>query len=74
VNPVTVEAEAIIPVGRDPANVAVGADAVWVPNQEDRTISRIDPRSNVVVATIATEYEPKAITVFDGAVWVAVSD
>jgi YVTN family beta-propeller protein len=32
--------------------MAVGPDAVWVLNQDDGTVSRIDPRTNGVVATV----------------------
>jgi len=39
-------------VGRDAAPPLVAAGAVWVANEADGTVSRIDPRANKVVATI----------------------
>ena len=45
-------AQAIIPVGPRPGVPVAGEGAVWVPNTGDGTISRIDPRTNRVVATI----------------------
>ena len=45
-------AQAIIPVGSRPGVPVAGDGAVWVPNTGDGTISRIDPTSNRVTATI----------------------
>jgi YVTN family beta-propeller protein len=42
-----------IAVGSRPGVPAVGAGAIWVPNTGDGTVSRIDPRTNRVIATIA---------------------
>ncbi|TMD81882.1 MAG: hypothetical protein E6I74_10880 [Chloroflexi bacterium] len=44
--------QAIIAVGQRPAVPVTGEGAVWVPNTGDGTVSRIDPRSNRVVATL----------------------
>ncbi|MEP6978455.1 MAG: BTAD domain-containing putative transcriptional regulator, partial [Thermoleophilia bacterium] len=41
-----------IRVGDGPVDVAVGAGGVWVANSRDGTVSRIDPQSNKVIATI----------------------
>jgi YVTN family beta-propeller protein len=41
-----------IAVGQRPGTPAIGAGAVWVPNTGDGTVSRIDPGSGRVVATI----------------------
>lgn len=35
-----------------PIDVAVGAGAVWVSNNADRTVARIDPVTDSVTATI----------------------
>jgi len=35
-----------------PVDLAVGADAIWVAGGIDGTVSRIDPESNDVVATL----------------------
>ena len=48
----------MIPVGKQPSGVATGAGSVWVANGGEKTISRIDPRTNTVVDTIATQYYP----------------
>jgi virginiamycin B lyase len=44
---------------------------VWVANTIDGTVSRIDPRTNRVTATIRVGADPKQLAVGDGAVWVA---
>ena len=44
--------EALIAVGQRPGVPVAGEGAVWVPNTGDGTVSRIDPRSNRVVATL----------------------
>src|SRR2546426_4989392 len=45
-------AQALIAVGQRPGVPVAGEGAVWVPNTGDGTVSRIDPRSNRVVATL----------------------
>jgi len=49
----------------------VGAGAVWVANTLDATVSRIDPASDTVVATVGVGDGPSAVAVSPGAVWVA---
>ena len=61
-----------IPVGDGPVDVAVGAGGVWVANSRDGTVSRIDPQSNKVIATIHVGSSPQGIAVGAGAVWVSV--
>jgi len=61
-----------IQVGDGPVDVAFGAGAVWVANSRDGTVSRIDPRTDEVVATIPLGNSPQAIAVGGGAVWVTV--
>jgi virginiamycin B lyase len=72
--------QARIPVAGGPAAVTVGAGAVWVASQDGGTVSRIDPASNRVVATItgvptsrvrSTRRSYPRITAAAGAVWVA---
>ena len=43
---------ATIPVGRNPGFVVAGEGAVWVKNLGEQTVSRIDPATNAVTATI----------------------
>jgi YVTN family beta-propeller protein len=57
-------------VGSSPRGVAVGEGAVWVANLDDKTISRIDPRTHAV-RTFATTATPTGIAAGLGAVWVA---
>jgi YVTN family beta-propeller protein len=47
-----------IPVGRQPSAMAVGHGALWVANQGDDTVSRADPLTNRVVATVPLASEP----------------
>ncbi len=61
-----------IDVGDGPIDVAAGAGGVWVANSRDGTVSRIDPHTNKVVATIRLGNSPRAIVVGGGAVWVTV--
>ena len=61
-----------IAVGDGPTAVAFGADAVWVANTVDGTVSRIDPET-FEVKTIAVGNPPAGIAVSDdGRVWVSV--
>jgi peptide/nickel transport system substrate-binding protein len=62
-----------IAVGSVPAGIAVGAGAVWVSNNGDATVSRIDPTVNRVVQTIAVGNAPTGVAIGDGSVWVVNS-
>jgi YVTN family beta-propeller protein len=61
-----------ISVGANPAALAVGNDSVWVANSGDGSVSRIDPRTNAVTATVAVGHRPQGIAIAAGAVWVTV--
>ena len=61
-----------IAVGDGPSAVASGSGAVWVANGGSRTVSRINPGNNEVVATIDVGNVPSGVVVSDGFVWVAV--
>jgi YVTN family beta-propeller protein len=58
-----------LPAGPDA--VAVGSGSVWVANQLDDSVTRVDARTGAVGPTIAVGREPVALAVGDGAVWVA---
>ena len=59
-----------IRVGAEPVNVAFGAGALWVSNNGDGTVSRIDPATGAVTATVAVGGMPAGISAGDGAIWV----
>jgi YVTN family beta-propeller protein len=61
-----------IRVGDSPVSVAVGAGGVWVANEADGTVWRIDPQTNEVDRKIDVGNAPSGIAVADGVVWVAV--
>ena len=53
-----------------PSNIAVGEGAVWVMSADDRTISRIDPRTMAVTGTITARGRPSDIAAGLGWLWV----
>ena len=53
-----------------PGNVAVGDGAVWVLNNEQRTVSRIDPETKEVSQTFDTPGVPSELAVGEGALWI----
>ncbi len=57
-------------VGGRPSAVAVGEGAVWVANEDERSLARIDPTSLAVERT-PLELTPTGVAVGGGAVWVA---
>ena len=52
-----------------PSGVAVGGGSVWVARNDDRTLLRIDPRTNRVVDAIPTGVFAFAVAASDDAVW-----
>lgn len=61
-----------IGVGAQPGPIAAGDADVWVGNEDDDTVSRIDVGTGDVVDTIDVAGRPSALSVGDGAVWVAI--
>jgi YVTN family beta-propeller protein len=65
-----------IPTGLNPDGISVTDTAVWVANHRAGTVTRIDPTTNEVVATIevgpAGPSGPQAILASDERVWVGV--
>jgi YVTN family beta-propeller protein len=61
-----------VQVGERPSGIAVGADAVWVSNFTDDTVSRIDGSTHAAF-TIPVGSAPAGVAVGAGAVWVANS-
>jgi YVTN family beta-propeller protein len=60
-----------IPVGGVPEAVAATDEAVWVASRRTGTVSRLDPVTNRVVATISGLATANAVVVGEGMVWVA---
>jgi len=56
--------------GTTPSNVVIGGGSVWVLNADDRTISRIDPRTRRIVKTFGTPGVPTDLAFEDGSLWV----
>jgi tRNA A-37 threonylcarbamoyl transferase component Bud32 len=60
-----------VPVGVDPTGVAIGEDGdLWVINQGDSTVSRIDSERGEVTSTKSTLGVPSGIAAGEGAVWI----
>ena len=75
VDPRSLRIVARVQVGAGPARLAIAAGTVWVLNKADRTISRIDVRSNETRgAPISLGKELQDIAAGGGSLWVASSD
>ena len=66
------DGESMTPIGLEdrPHAIVYADDQVWTVNSSDDTVSRIDPSSNRVAATILVGDEPTALAIGEGAVWV----
>jgi peptide/nickel transport system substrate-binding protein len=62
-----------VPVGNDPAGLAVADGALWVSDASNRVVDRVDTRSKTVVDTIGVGNGPTAVAVSGGTVWVVNS-
>jgi YVTN family beta-propeller protein len=60
-----------IDVDRQPLGIAVAGGSVWVASMLDETVTRIDPASNRVVATIPVPGSPAAVAAAGGTLWVS---
>ena len=70
-SPATNTVVATVEVGADPVRVEAAGDQVWVTNNADDTVTRIDPATNTAVATIDVDDGPVSPTITAGAVWVS---
>lgn len=65
---------AAIPTGKHPAGVVFAEGSLWVANDVDNTVSRIDPATNTPTATINLHGrnfpDPSGVTAGEGALWV----
>jgi serine/threonine-protein kinase len=60
-----------IPVGEDPTGIAIGEDGdLWVINQADSTVSRIDPELGEETTTKSTLGIPTGVAAGEGAIWI----
>jgi YVTN family beta-propeller protein len=59
-----------IPVGSRPTGISVTDDAVWVANSGSNSVSRIDPHTDDVAATIRVPERPYRIAADSLGVWV----
>ena len=59
-------------IGPGIGGLAYGEGAVWVVSPVQGTVTRVDPASNRVVATVTTGNTPRGIAAGFGAVWIAV--
>ena len=72
IDPRTNEIVAEVPVGIRPGPITFGAGSVWVGNTEDRTLTRIDPKTRASAGTIALDGQtPTGLAFGEGALWVA---
>ena len=63
-----------VKVGLGPSNAAIAGDgSVFVPNNADGTVSRIDPARNKVVATYKVGPKPFPAATAFGDVWVPLA-
>jgi YVTN family beta-propeller protein len=58
-------------VGAGPAGIAVTPGAVWVANSLDQTVSKLDPATGAVTATIGVGDGPSGIVAAKDGVWVS---
>jgi DNA-binding beta-propeller fold protein YncE len=61
-----------VPVGAEPTGLAAVGDTVWVASTAAGTLSRIDARRHVVVATAHVGTRPYAVAADQQGAWVAV--
>jgi streptogramin lyase/predicted Ser/Thr protein kinase len=60
-----------VPVGKDPTGIAVGEDGdIWLINQGDSTVNRIDPETGEVTPAKSTLGIPTGVAAGEGAVWI----
>ena len=72
IDPRTNEIVAEVPVGIRPGPITFGAGSVWVGNTEDRTLTRIDPKTRTSAGTIGLDGQtPTGLAFGEGALWVA---
>ena len=72
IDPASNSVAAKIPAGNSPSSIAIGLGGVWITDEIDNTVARLDPKSaNAITATSPVGQGPAAVAVGEGAVWVA---
>ncbi|MGZ4331058.1 MAG: BTAD domain-containing putative transcriptional regulator [Solirubrobacteraceae bacterium] len=65
---------AAVPVGARPGTFAFGSGSLWVANQDDQTISRVDPSTLQSLRMITVGNPPTGIAASAGGIWVVESN
>ena len=73
IDPSSNRVTASFPVGDGPQGVAVGSGHVWVASFRDSTLWQLDPKSSGGPTRIAAVGRPYAVTISDGAAYVAAT-
>ncbi len=74
VDPDAERVDARVALGNSPNSIAIGEGGVWVTDDVDNTVSRIDPGgTHTVSGTTPVGQEPASVAAGEGAVWVANS-
>ena len=61
----------VIRTGSAPGRVTAGGGSVWVEDESDHTITRIDPKAETVVTTIPVNEEIRGMVVAGNDLWAA---
>jgi YVTN family beta-propeller protein len=79
INPETLLAVPAVIVQSGPAEIIAGFDSMWVANANARTVSRFDPQTRQVTATLRTGLDHatdgvRGLAAGEGRVWLATTD
>jgi DNA-binding SARP family transcriptional activator/streptogramin lyase len=69
IDPTTDRLVAAVPVGANAVGLTIADGSVWVINQDDRTLMRIDLHTRKLIRTIALDGSPTGIASGDGSIW-----
>jgi YVTN family beta-propeller protein len=61
---------AAVPVGARPGAITFGSGSVWVANQDDQTVSRIDPGTLQTLRILSVPEVPTGLAASSNAIWV----
>jgi ABC-type branched-subunit amino acid transport system substrate-binding protein len=70
IGPSSKQIDAFVETAGSPSNIAVGDNAVWFLNADDRTIARVDPKTKAVTGRVESPGEATDLAAGAGAVWV----